>query len=108
LNNGQAQHPYVGVAVAQLTPDIARTLQLAVTTGVLVRDVTPGGPAAKAGVQPGDVVTTFGSTKTNMVEDFLSALRRTKLGRHREATDPTGRGQSQSYRSGDAGRPHQW
>jgi len=48
--------------------------------GVLVRGVVPGGPAEKAGVRPGDVITRFADTQVKTVEEFLGTLRRTKPG----------------------------
>jgi S1-C subfamily serine protease len=47
----------LGIAVQPLTPDVARQLGLrSNVAGLLVRDVAPGGPAAEAGIQPGDVI----------------------------------------------------
>ncbi len=80
ITTGHVKHPALGVAVAQLTPDIASALHLPVDTGVLVRDVTAGGPAEKAGIQPGDVITKFNTTDTPTVEDLYGALRKTNPG----------------------------
>jgi S1-C subfamily serine protease len=47
----------LGIAVQPLTPEIARQLGLrSNVSGLLVRDIAPDGPAAEAGVQPGDVI----------------------------------------------------
>ena len=80
LANGVAVHPYLGVVVAPVTTEIASTLDLPSAEGVLVREVVPGGPAAAAGIQPGDVVVAFNGQQTRTVEDFVGALRRTKPG----------------------------
>jgi serine protease Do len=42
--------------LAQLTPELAKQLGLRELRGALVQDVVPDAPAAKAGIQPGDVV----------------------------------------------------
>jgi len=46
----------IGARAQTITPDLAAGLGLSRTWGVLVSDVTPGGPAAKAGLQIGDIV----------------------------------------------------
>ena len=43
--------------------------------GVLIREVLPAGPAAKAGLRSGDIVTAFDGTAVPTVESFLGALR---------------------------------
>ncbi|MGD0191263.1 MAG: PDZ domain-containing protein, partial [Rhizomicrobium sp.] len=56
---GQARRGWLGVQIQQVTPDIAEGLGLPTAEGALVADVTSGGPAAKAGMQGGDIVTSF-------------------------------------------------
>src|SRR6266496_5376009 len=75
LQNGRAQHVFFGIQPGDLTPDIARQLGVRTTTGVVVLDAVHGGPADKAGMQPGDVITALDGKQTATVEDFLSALR---------------------------------
>jgi serine protease Do len=55
LTHGKVTRGWLGVAIQDLTPDLARAMNLR-STGVLVSDVTPSSPAARAGVQRGDVV----------------------------------------------------
>jgi serine protease DegQ len=73
LKTGHAQHAYLGLRLGELTPEIAGALRR--TTGALVLDVEAGGPAAKAGIQPGDVIIRFDNAKVATVEDVLTALR---------------------------------
>ena len=47
---------YLGVTIQNVTEDIAGSLGLLPNQGALVKDVVPGGPADKAGIQAGDVV----------------------------------------------------
>jgi S1-C subfamily serine protease len=75
LDDGRVTHPYLGVAVDRLTPQIARALRTGTDRGVLVRDVTAGDPAAMAGLRPGDVITAFAGEQVPTVEAFLGALR---------------------------------
>ena len=74
LEHGRAQHAYLGLQPAALTPDIARELHVT-AGGVLVYALAPGGPAAKAGIHPGDVLTAVGGQKITSVEELFAKLR---------------------------------
>ena len=57
LLKGKVSRGYLGVTVSELTPDLAQGFGMKPgTKGALVQSVVPKAPAAKAGVQPGDVV----------------------------------------------------
>ncbi|MGD0143929.1 MAG: Do family serine endopeptidase, partial [Rhizomicrobium sp.] len=56
---GETRRGWLGVRVQQVTSDIAEGLGLPGTTGALIADVTPDGPAAKAGLESGDLITGF-------------------------------------------------
>jgi serine protease DegQ len=77
---GRASHAFAGLAPAPITPDIAAQLRLPNTEGVIVSGVVPGGPAATAGLRPGDVILSVGGQPTRSPEDFLAALRPHKPG----------------------------
>ena len=49
----------IGVNAQTITPLLAEALGLPVDAGVILSDVAPGSPAAKAGLQPGDIVLTL-------------------------------------------------
>src|SRR5262249_48982547 len=48
---------HIGVAISDLTPDEAKAIGTFQTKGAVVRRVEEGGPAARAGLQPEDVIT---------------------------------------------------
>jgi serine protease Do len=54
---GKVSRGYMGVNIQSVTPEIASSLGLKDTKGAIVADVVPGGPAAKAGIEQGDIVT---------------------------------------------------
>ncbi|GAB3004370.1 trypsin-like peptidase domain-containing protein [Amycolatopsis acidiphila] len=80
LASGHAVHPYLGVSLAPLTPDIQQRLGVQADHGALVLAVDPGSPADAAGIRAGDVLTRIGSTEVHAVEDVLGALRGMKPG----------------------------
>jgi serine protease Do len=57
--HGTLQRGWIGVRIQAVTSDIAEGLGLPAATGALITDVTPKGPAAKAGIANGDLVTAF-------------------------------------------------
>jgi serine protease Do len=57
--HGHIRRGWLGVRIQMVTQDIADGLGLGKPRGALVSSVTPDGPAAKAGLQQGDVVLTF-------------------------------------------------
>ncbi|TKJ20803.1 trypsin-like peptidase domain-containing protein [Blastococcus sp. CCUG 61487] len=73
--DGRAEHAFVGVEPAPITPQIAEQLGLPNTDGVIVRAVVPDGPAANAGIAPGDVITAVDGEPTASPEDLLAILR---------------------------------
>ena len=59
-SKGKVDRSYLGVIVQPLTADLARSFGLPQETkGVLVASINPDTPAAKSGIQPGDVLTQF-------------------------------------------------
>jgi serine protease Do len=56
-NGGVVHRGYLGVQIGDLSPEVAARLNLKTAGGVEVRQVFDGSPAAKAGLQPGDIVT---------------------------------------------------
>jgi serine protease Do len=63
LKHGKVVRGYLGVAIQQLTPDLARAMHLKANAGVLISDVTGGTAAAKAGIKRGDVVLSINGEK---------------------------------------------
>jgi serine protease Do len=57
--SGKVERGWIGVRIQPVTDEIAETLGLDKPKGALVTDVDPSGPAAKAKVQPGDVILSF-------------------------------------------------
>src|SRR5579864_7784730 len=56
---GHPRRGWLGVNIQSVTDEIAESLGLDKPKGALIASVFDGGPAQKAGIQPGDVVLTF-------------------------------------------------
>ena len=73
-------HPYLGISLIDLTPDIARQFGLQEESGALVAEVQSNGPADRAGIKVQDVITAVGSKNVKTGGDLLSTLRNYKPG----------------------------
>jgi len=56
---GGPTRAWLGIFIHPVTTEVARERGLPSVTGALVSQVIPGGPAAKAGIKPGDVILEF-------------------------------------------------
>lgn len=56
---GRVSRGRIGVSIDQVTKEVAESIGLGKPTGALVRSVEAGGPAEKAGVEAGDIITRF-------------------------------------------------
>lgn len=74
ITNGKVEHPYLGVSAQDLTPQIARTLNLGTLEGAVVTLVDPTSPAGQAGLQEEDVITAINGQKINQEYPFIRAL----------------------------------
>lgn len=58
---GEVVRGWIGVSIQDISDEMANTLNLPKNKGALVTDVTPDGPADKAGINASDVITKIGS-----------------------------------------------
>ena len=58
-DKGRVTRGWLGVVIQKITPELARSFALPRPRGALVAEVVEGSPAAQAGLQRGDVITTF-------------------------------------------------
>jgi serine protease Do len=58
-DRGKVTRGWLGVAIQRLSPDLVQAFKLENDHGALVADVIPDGPAAKAGIERGDIIVRF-------------------------------------------------
>ncbi|MDP9474490.1 MAG: trypsin-like peptidase domain-containing protein [Actinomycetota bacterium] len=75
IETGQATHPYLGVGLTNLTPEIADRFGLPTEAGALITRVEPGSPAERAGMESRGVITAVGDEEVRDTGDLLAALR---------------------------------
>jgi len=56
INTGKVTRGYLGIQIRSLDESLAKQFKVPDTAGALVEDVSPGGPAEKAGIKNGDVI----------------------------------------------------
>jgi serine protease Do len=67
---GKPRRGWMGVQVQDVTPDIATALGMPDAMGAMVATVAPGGPAAQANLQPGDVILGFDGRSVPDMKSF--------------------------------------
>ena len=77
---------WLGITYIPLTPAVARSRNLSTTSGALVVFVTPSSPAAKAGLQEGDIITAIGQSKVDDTTSILDLIKGKKPGDRVEVT----------------------
>ncbi|HEX3036328.1 MAG TPA: DegQ family serine endoprotease [Thermodesulfobacteriota bacterium] len=79
-NKGEVVRGWLGVSVQQITPGIAEGLNIEEAKGVLVADITSGGPAERAGIQRGDIIVEFNEHEVVTVSQLTNLVAFTQPG----------------------------
>src|SRR5215472_14330388 len=72
--NGQVSRGWLGVQIQPVTGEIADSLGLKTPTGALVSEPQADGPAAKAGLKAGDVITSIDATEVKDPRDLARKI----------------------------------
>ncbi len=86
LKNGKVSRGWIGVEPQDLTPELAESFQLPTANkkglpqGVVITGVLQNGPAAKAGIRPGDVIVQVGGQPVGNVSELLTQVAGLKPG----------------------------
>jgi serine protease Do len=76
---GKTRRGWIGVRIQSVTEEIAESLGLPDSHGALVASITEGGPAAKAKLKPGDVITEFDGKQVNAMRNLPRIVAETPI-----------------------------
>jgi len=74
IANGKAQHAFLGVSAAAVTPQLQKLFNLPTSHGLLVRDVAKGSGAAKAGIKGGTTSVVVGGESYKVGGDIITRV----------------------------------
>jgi serine protease Do len=80
VKTGKVTRGWLGVQIQELTPELARAFKLSQKNGVVVSQVEPGSPAARAGIQTGDVIVDYNGKRIESYRDLSLAVANTAVG----------------------------
>ncbi len=81
LQFGETRRGWIGVRIQSVTSEIAESLGLDRARGALLGEITPDGPAARAGLQVGDVVLSFDGKPVDDMRALPRIVAETEIGR---------------------------
>jgi serine protease Do len=79
IRTGRVERGYVGLRLQEVTPALAQALGRPDGKGALVASVEPGGPAERAGIRSGDVITRLNGQPVESGRDLSRAVAATRL-----------------------------
>ncbi|MFZ3119271.1 MAG: Do family serine endopeptidase [Variovorax sp.] len=80
VKEGKVTRGWIGVEPNDLSPELAETFGVKANAGVIITGVLQNGPAAQAGIRPGDVITNVDDKKVDNVQQLLTAVAGLKPG----------------------------
>jgi S1-C subfamily serine protease len=80
VKDGQVTRGWIGVEPNDLSPELAETFGVKAQAGVIITGVLQNGPAAQAGIRPGDVIVNVADEAVGNVSELLSRVAALKPG----------------------------
>ncbi len=74
IQSGSVTRGWIGVAVQELTPELAESFRLGDVQGVLISEVMRGGPADQAGIRAGDILTAVDNRQLTDSSSMLESI----------------------------------
>ncbi len=78
---GKVVRGWLGVVVQKVTPELAKSFGISQGRGALVADVDKEGPAAKAGIAPGDIITDYDGKEIKEMDELPMLVAQTEIGK---------------------------
>ena len=86
IRTGRVVRGWIGVEPGELTPELAQTFGVEAGSGVIITGVLNGGPAAAAGMRPGDVIARVAGQDIRSVPQLLTRISALPPGEPAEVT----------------------
>lgn len=86
IAKGKVDHPFLGIQMAEITPELKqelksqKNLDVNAAEGILIIDVVPNSPAAQAGLESGDVIQDIEGNKITKADEVQQAVAKTEVG----------------------------
>lgn len=87
IDNGKAERAYLGLSYLAITSEVAKEFQLPVSQGAYIHSdnnrqsaIVSGGPAAKAGLKDGDIITKIGNIEVGRAGSIATLVGEYKVG----------------------------
>ncbi len=98
VKTGYVVRPWLGVeGLLTVDDSVALYFRLGVDKGVLIRGIAVDSPAGDAGLEPGDVVVSFGDEAVTTIEEFRQAIHDSQIGQEVRITYWRGDTQGETY-----------
>ncbi|MBD2441075.1 HhoA/HhoB/HtrA family serine endopeptidase [Nostoc sp. FACHB-110] len=90
---GKADHPYVGIQMAELTAELQTKInqsdfgfKVNQNTGIIILAVSPNSPASRAGLRPGDIIQSINKVTIQDLRQVQRQVEATKVGESLQIT----------------------
>lgn len=82
VEHGEVVRGWLGISAEEITPSVAEAFNLKALQGLVLTDIEPNGPAEKAGLQIGDIITHIDNTSVGNGNIGMHKIAQTKPGTH--------------------------
>jgi Do/DeqQ family serine protease len=86
ISHGKVERGWLGVAIQNLTPELAKKANVNTLEGALVAEVVKGGPAEKGGMKKNDVIIAYGGKEVSDASSLRNEVAETPIGKEMKVT----------------------